>query len=253
MKKDSVFTPLLEVGSADERHSNICESIWTIAKLGAVPVIGALFHPTYQLVNVAFVGRMGDKKMLAGLGLGSLTSGIMLLSIGTCFAFVVGVLIAQAHGAGDIRLVRILLNRQYFLNCIVYAVAVIPVFFIREIYEAIGQDPEVAAYAAKYIWFTTPGVFFFMQFIAVQMCATSMKHTSVGLVSTGSASICHLIMVYVFVEVLGWGFEGVAIATSIHFFLRFAASQIYLSTISELWEVKDVNFFSNETVENLGY
>ena len=53
------------------------------------------------MVNAAIVGRMNDKVILAGLGLGSLTTGILLLAITICFAFVMGTLTAQAHGAGD--------------------------------------------------------------------------------------------------------------------------------------------------------
>merc|ERR1712060_717271 len=127
---------------------------------------------------------MNDKTMLAGLGLGSLTTGILLLATGICFSFVIGVLIAQAHGAGETRFCRVLLNRQYFLNFLVYLVIIIPVFFINDIFAAIGQDPEVAAYATKYIWILTPGVFFFMQSTAALGCATSMKYTSAGLIST---------------------------------------------------------------------
>ena len=99
-----------------------------------MPIIGALFHPMYQLVNVAFIGRMNDATMLAGLGLGSLTTGILLLATGICFSFVTGVLVAQAHGAGDIKYIRILLNRQYFLNTLVYLVIIIPVIFIDKIF-----------------------------------------------------------------------------------------------------------------------
>ena len=231
--------PLLDLDplTDGQRQLDLCTSIGTIAKLGIMPIIGALFHPMYQLVNVAFIGQMNDKTMLAGLGLGSLTTGIMLLATGICFSFVTGVLVAQAHGAGDARFVKVLLNRQYFLNSCVYLVIIIPILFISQIFEAIGQDPEVAKYAAQYIRYMTPGVFFFMQSIAQQMTATSMKYTSAGLVATGGASICHLIMVIVFVGKLDWGFEGVAIATSIHLFLRYVFSLIYLSTIKELQEV----------------
>ena len=79
---------------------------------------------------------MNDKTMLAGLGLGSLTTGIMLLATGICFSFVTGVLVAQAHGAGDARFVKVLLNRQYFLNTCVYLVIIIPILFIAQIFEA---------------------------------------------------------------------------------------------------------------------
>lgn len=83
--------------------------------------------------------------------------------------------------------------------------------------------------------------------------ATSMKYTSSALIVTGTASVAHFAMVFIFVNVLDWGFEGVAIATSLHLFVRFVVSQIYMLTISELWEVTDVSFFSKETFENLGY
>jgi len=94
---------------------------------------------------------MNDATILAGLGLGSLTAGILLLSTGVCFSMVMRTLIAQAHGAGDVRFCRVLLNRQYFLNSLVYLVLIIPVFFLNDIYSAIGQDEHVAAYAVKYV------------------------------------------------------------------------------------------------------
>ena len=86
-------------------------SIQTILKLAVMPIIGMLFHPLYIMVNAAFVGHMDDHVNLAGLGLGSLTCGIMLISFGTSFALVTGSLIAPAFGAGDVRFCRVILNR----------------------------------------------------------------------------------------------------------------------------------------------
>ena len=103
-----------------------------------MPIIGFLLHPMYQLINVAYVGRMNDATILAGLGLGSLTTGIMLLATGVGFMLVMRTLIAQAHGAGDVRFCRVLLNRQYFLGSLVYAILLIPILFLKDIYKAIG-------------------------------------------------------------------------------------------------------------------
>ena len=49
----------------------------------------------------------------------------------------------------------------------------------------------------------------------------SMKYTSARLISNMVATICHVIMIIYFVYSLDWGFDGVCIATSIHFFIRF--------------------------------
>ena len=130
---------------------------------------------------------------------------------------------------------------------------IIPVFFLRDIYSSIGQDPEVAAFAVKYVWYVAPGVYFFMHTMSAVGVANSMKYTSAGMIITGTASAIHILLIYVLVTVLDWGFDGVAIATSIHLFSRFVVSQIYLSTISELWVFEDISFFSKETFENLGY
>lgn len=103
-------------------------------------MVGMLFHPIYTIVNAASCGRIGDTE-LAGFGLGSLTLGIMLISIGTCFSMTVATLIAISSGAKDKRMCRVYMNRQYYLNSLIYPVVVIPLIFIRQIYTLIGQDP----------------------------------------------------------------------------------------------------------------
>jgi len=93
-----------------------------------------------------------------------------------------------------------------------------------------------------------------MMAMASTTAAVSMKYTTASLWMIGTASVIHIGLVPLFVNVLGWGFDGIAIATSIHLFLRFVASQIYLRcAVKELWEFDDVFFFSKETFENLGY
>ena len=97
-----------------------------------------LFHPTYTIINAAVVGRFDDESYLSALGLGSLTIGILLISICTCFCMVVGSFVAPAHGDNRPDLAKRYLYRQYYLNTIVYAITVIPVFFIESLFLAIG-------------------------------------------------------------------------------------------------------------------
>jgi Na+-driven multidrug efflux pump len=69
------------------------ETAKEIFKLGWLPICGQLFHPVYLIINVAVCGRISDT-VLAGFGLGSLTLGIMLISIGVCFSMGVLTLIS---------------------------------------------------------------------------------------------------------------------------------------------------------------
>jgi Na+-driven multidrug efflux pump len=110
-------------------------------------MVGMLFHPVYIVINVGTCGRIGDTE-LAGFGLGSLTLGIMLISIGVCFSMAVATLVAQANGAKDKRMCRVYLNRQFYLNTLLFIAACLPLLFIRQIYSLIGQRDDIADLAS---------------------------------------------------------------------------------------------------------
>ena len=122
-------------------------------------MLAMLFHPVYIIVNAATCGKIGNTE-LAGFGLGSLTLGIMAVSIGTCFAMTVGTLIAPSFGEKNNRMCRVYLNRQYYLNSLIFLAIVFPLLFIRQIYNLIGQDSAVADLAARYVWIVLPGIYF---------------------------------------------------------------------------------------------
>lgn len=63
-------------------------------------------------------------------------------------------------------MVHTYLYRQYFLNTFVFAVTILPLMFVRQIYDAIGQDPNVAEMASHYVWIVLPGIYFYAQGMA---------------------------------------------------------------------------------------
>lgn len=69
-------------------HISTFTGIMTVVQTSWMPVLGVIFHPMYTIVNAAACGRIGNTE-LAGFGLGSLTLGIMAISIGTMFAITV--------------------------------------------------------------------------------------------------------------------------------------------------------------------
>ena len=84
----------------------------------------------------------------------------MAISLGSGFAMTVATKVGQAFGAKDTRLCRIYLNRQFYLNSIFFPIIVLPLIFIRQIYDLIGQDQKVADLAAQYVWIVLPGIYF---------------------------------------------------------------------------------------------
>ena len=145
-------SPLLNKEIRDEAEKNMDISLKqaTIdsSKIAGPAILGSLFHPIYSIVNNIVLGHGDDETPLAGLGLGSLTVGITGLSLGICFAFGVGTFMSQEFGRKNFRNLHVYRNRALFLNTCVFIILFIPTLFINQIYEAIGQDPEVAAYGA---------------------------------------------------------------------------------------------------------
>ena len=66
--------------------------------LSIMPILAKLLHPLYSLINAAVLGKHFSPEELAGFGLGSVTVGLLLVSIESCFGGGAGTFIAQAHG-----------------------------------------------------------------------------------------------------------------------------------------------------------
>jgi multidrug resistance protein, MATE family len=209
------------------------QTLTTIFKVSIWPVIGFLFHPVYTIVNAATCGRLGPND-LAGFGLGSLTLGILLISVTTCFCMSVSTVVSQAAGAKDFWMCRVYLNRQYYLNCLIFPVLCVPLIFIREIYSAIGQDDDVAHLASRYVWIVMPGVFFSTQALTDNSFAQSMGKTSLSIYMLGISALSHIAMVALFVSALDMGFTGICLATSLQFVVRNVVSYIYVNYNSAL-------------------
>jgi Na+-driven multidrug efflux pump len=122
-----------------ENHDTLStiDGLREICKLCIKPIVGMLFYPIYSMINAAYCGRFGRNE-LAGFGLGSLSLGILAISLGCMFSVSARTLMAQAFGEKDMRMVRVYLNRQYFLNTLIFPVIVLPLLFIRQIYAYIG-------------------------------------------------------------------------------------------------------------------
>ena len=92
----------------------------------------------YSIVNAIVMGHQTNEKMLAGLGLGSLTMGICALSFGANFNGAAANFISHAYGQKEYRQCQVFRNKAIFLTTVAYLILVIPLLFVRQIYGAMG-------------------------------------------------------------------------------------------------------------------
>jgi MATE family multidrug resistance protein len=172
-----------------------------------VPILGA--------VDVGVVGQMGEAAPIAAVGLGA----IILSTVYWIFGFLrmgtVG-LVGQAEGAGDRTEVSAILTRALMIAGVagVCLIGLQALIFAGALWMAPATD-EVEGLARSYLSIRIWSAPFAIAVFALTGWLVAMERTSgvfyVQLVMNG----VNIVLDLVFVLGLGWGVEGVAIATVI--------------------------------------
>ena len=89
-----------------------------------------------------------------------------------------------------------------------------PIIFLKQIYQALGQEEEIANLAVQYVWTIAPSVIFYVQAMAGIMYAESNKYTFASMGTLAVASLIHVGLVFMLVGWLKMGWTGICIATS---------------------------------------
>jgi Na+-driven multidrug efflux pump len=85
---------------------------------------------------------------------------MLFMAIGASFSQASQTLVAQAFGAEDMKMARIYAHRQVLINLVLFGIMCTPCIFLRQIYTAMGQEPEVIAYALQFVHTVAPSFFF---------------------------------------------------------------------------------------------
>lgn len=134
-------------------------------------IYGAL-HPLFFIIATIACAQLGITEM-AAFGLGSLTLGIVGMSISVAFNSGLLTFCSAASGVKDYRGCIIYRNRAIFLDTCLFALLSIPMLWIESIYAGLGQDPEVAKLAVMYVQIVFPSIYFIFCFQAISFyCGT---------------------------------------------------------------------------------
>ncbi|ONI27492.1 hypothetical protein PRUPE_1G090100 [Prunus persica] len=134
----------------------------------------------------------------------------------------------QSYGAKQYHMLGIHLQRAMLVLLLVCIPLSIIWFNAGHILEFLGQDPEIAAAAGSYARFLIPCLFAY----AVNQCHSkflqSQNNVVPMIVSTGTATMLHLIVCWVLVYKTSLGYRGAAVANSISYWINALALVIYV-------------------------
>jgi putative MATE family efflux protein len=181
----------------------------------AAPVTIAMFVQTmYNIVDTAFVGRLGAGAIAA------LTFAFpiffILISLNSGIGVGINSIISQRLGAK---------NKEGAENAaahgLVMTTAFAGVVFIvgqlamRPLYSLFGAAPEVEALSLSYMWIILLGIFVMFPSFAMNSIFAAQGDTKTPMIVQSSALILNGILDPIFIYVLGYGVRGAAIATVI--------------------------------------
>ena len=143
-------------------------------------------------------------------------------------------------------------NRQLFLSFIAWCLIGAFLSQIESVYTAIGQEPEVAKLATRFVHTTFPfHLFEVCNNVFSSNFASAQRVTHYGAITLSIATVAHGLMSYYFVFVLDWDFDGVCWATGLMFMLRGTIGVSLVKFGGRFPTHDDVYLFSRETVSNL--
>ncbi|MBD3249651.1 MATE family efflux transporter [Candidatus Woesearchaeota archaeon] len=206
------------------------KALW---KLSFPIMIAMLVQALYNIVDTAFVGRLGAEAIAAltfafpimfilisiNAGLGAGTNSRISRYVGE----------DKIKGAENAAMHGIILS-IIFASLIFFSGS----FFLRYLFSVAGAEGITLTYAVDYMGIILIGVFFMFPAFVFNSIFAGQGDTKTPMKIQVSSLILNMILDPIFIYVLGYGVKGAAIATSIAFFFGFLMYIYYLKKRSLL-------------------
>ncbi|VAI85915.1 unnamed protein product [Triticum turgidum subsp. durum] len=207
----SVADDAEEVSTVGEASRMVWDESKRLWGIGTPIAIATLSMYAVSSVTTIFVGHLGNLPLAAAsIGLsvfGTFALGF-LLGMGSALETLCG----QAFGAGQVAMLGVYLQRSWIV-LIGAALLMVPFYvFAEPLLLALGQDPEVAREAARFALYILPGAFSFaVNFPTAKFLQAQSKVLVLAWIGIGGLCF-HVVVTYLLVTVLGWGYPGAAVA-----------------------------------------
>ena len=187
-----------------------------------------------ELVNLYFVGHLGNAAKLAAVGLGNAIQNMIGISIIVGMNGALNSLVSQAGGAGNLDLCIGYLQRGKIVMTICFIPISLLILNSKQILLLIGQDPQVAAYAHTYNIYYLPAVYLYGLVDAERRFLNCLKRNFVTLMVQSIGTLFHVFACYFFVDILKYDIQGIGLASIITNFIIYVLIIAYSRNIPEI-------------------
>jgi len=205
----------------------------SLLKLSLPIVVGMLVQTLYNIVDTAFVGRLGGESIAA------LTYSFPF------FMLMIGLVMGLATGTSS-RISRFLGEKEHvkaentamhgiLFSWILAAILFVPIFFnLRTIFGLFGASGVVTELAISYMRIIMFGTFAMFPAFVINNTFSAQGDTITPMKIQSISLILNIILDPIFIYYLGMGVSGAALATAISFTVSLIIGFIFLQTHSQL-------------------
>lgn len=196
----------------------------------ALPMLlGNLLQQTYHVVDSMIVGKYIGDDALAAVG-ESFPVIFVLIALIIGISSGVTIVISQYFGAKDLENVKRAIDTMFvFIFFSSIFITIIGLAFSRHIFELLELPDEVIPMATAYLNIFILGLILLFGFNGTNAILRGLGDSKTPLYFLIISTILNIILDLIFVIVLKWGIEGVAIATVISQGFAFICAIIYLN------------------------
>lgn len=183
----------------------------------AVPSgIGLVLSELPFQTMLVYIGKLGDKEMLAGAGLAISMINCLCMAVTVGISSVLETLVSQSYSSGQYKLCGLHFNRNLFVMFCLF----IPIgaflwfseFFMANVF---GQNEVSARYCQTLLRYSLPGMLMECLLLIYQIFFTAMGRSYIPMMLQLLVFPVHLACCELFVIHLGYGLEGTAIALNV--------------------------------------
>ncbi len=198
----------MQLNADDITSKRVMQIAWPI-------IVANITIPLLGLVDTAVVGNLGNAALIGAIAIGSMVFGFFYWGFGFLRMSTTG-LVAQADGAGDPQLVQVEFYRALLLALVIAVLLLcFQVIIIKYSLILIDASQQVESAAQSYLGIrilSAPATL--LNFVIIGFFL-GLGKTRITLVLQVLMNGLNIVLDLVFVLLLGWGVEGVALATVI--------------------------------------
>ena len=219
-------------------------SPWKIILLFSLPVLmGNLFQQLYTMVDTLIVGRCLGEDALAAVGLtGSLVFLVLGFANGIGQGF--GVMISQAFGAKDFKLLKHFVAVSMLLTVIVSVILTIPTVIYSKSFLVMMQTPsELLDMSDSYIKIIFAGILFSMAYNVAAGILRGIGDSKTPLFFLIFSSLLNIVLDFFLIVIIPCGTAGAAYATLISQGISAVLCFIYMFKHYEVLRLERADFY----------